>query len=104
MRSFTGDADQEDEAAERGAVIQQRGTDQLVHRVVPPDIFAQGFQFALKIEDGGGVQTSRAVENTLCPAQPIRQRMNHSRVKLMTIVREYGTLIRLKIVEGGFST
>ena len=53
-------------------------TDQLIYRVVPPDVFAQRLQFTLRIEKRGGVESACALKNVLPLTQLMRKLMDHA--------------------------
>src|SRR6266702_4352731 len=71
-------ADHHHRIAQRRATAQQGVTDQLVHRVVPSDVFAQRVELAPRIEERGGVQSAGGFKNVLSAAKFMRQAMNHT--------------------------
>jgi hypothetical protein len=61
--------------------VKEGVTDQLVYRIVTTDIFMEGFEAASRIEEGGGVQSSRSVKNGLAEAKSLRQPVEESGLK-----------------------
>ncbi len=62
---------------ERERPLEQRRADQLVERVVPPDVLAHGDEVTGRGEAGGRVQATRLAEEALVLGEPRRQRPHH---------------------------
>src|SRR5690606_28574958 len=65
--------DEDDSVPQGDASLQQRPADQLIERVVPPDIFPQRQELPGRIEQRRGMQAARPREDSLALAQRLRQ-------------------------------
>src|SRR5207237_9654897 len=65
--------------------VEERAPRDLVDRVVPADVLAQGHELATGREETGGVQTAGRVEHALAAAQLLREGWQHRGLDAGTI-------------------
>jgi hypothetical protein len=67
---------EENSVLERDTAIEPLGAQQLVDRVMPPDIFSYHQKITLYVEECGGMQSTGVGKHLLPTFQPSRQQMD----------------------------
>ena len=73
-------ADEEDSIAQREHAGQELRADELVQGVVPADVLAQGDEVTIEVEQAGGVEAARRLEDRLRIPERARQAEDGFRV------------------------